>query len=204
MTTPISPRELRVSDAERSHVVGVLQKAIGHGLLSLDEFTARTDVALAARTRAELNTVLVDLPGLVHPESGVAPVKPVEFRATMSALKREGEWVVPRDMVIRSQMGSTVLDFSDAVISFPEIRIEVDVAAGSVELLMPERSSVDASAVTVELGSKTDKASGSRAGGPHFVVTGSVRAGSLTIRRPTYVRIGSLTIRRPWRISWDA
>ncbi|SDI58297.1 protein of unknown function [Actinokineospora alba] len=185
-------------------MVGVLQKAIGHGLLSLDEFTARTDVALAARTRAELNTVLVDLPGLVHPESGVAPVKPVEFRATMSALKREGEWVVPRDMVIRSQMGSTVLDFSDAVISFPEIRIEVDVAAGSVELLMPERSSVDASAVTVELGSKTDKASGSRAGGPHFVVTGSVRAGSLTIRRPTYVRIGSLTIRRPWRISWDA
>ncbi|MFC7618392.1 DUF1707 domain-containing protein [Actinokineospora soli] len=29
----------------------MLQKAIGRGLLDLDEFTRRTDVALASRTR---------------------------------------------------------------------------------------------------------------------------------------------------------
>lgn len=60
------PRELRVSDAEREHVVGLLQKAIGRGMLDLDEFTERTDVALAARNRGQLNAVLADLPGLVH------------------------------------------------------------------------------------------------------------------------------------------
>lgn len=66
------PRELRVSDAEREHVVGLLQKAIGRGLLDLDEFTERADIALAARNRGELNAVLTDLPGLVHRDA-VAP-----------------------------------------------------------------------------------------------------------------------------------
>jgi hypothetical protein len=62
-------RNLRVSDSEREHVVGLLQRAIGRGMLDLDEFTERTDVALAARTRGELNAVLVDLPGLTHREA---------------------------------------------------------------------------------------------------------------------------------------
>nr|BFE47292.1 hypothetical protein GCM10017745_07190 [Saccharothrix mutabilis subsp. capreolus] len=44
------PRQWRVSDAEREHVVGVLQKAIGRGLITLDEFTERADTALAAKT----------------------------------------------------------------------------------------------------------------------------------------------------------
>ncbi|NUT96516.1 MAG: DUF1707 domain-containing protein, partial [Saccharothrix sp.] len=52
------PRQWRVSDAEREHVVGVLQKAIGRGLITLDEFTERADTALAAKTREQLNTVL--------------------------------------------------------------------------------------------------------------------------------------------------
>ena len=34
-------------------------------------------------------------------------------------------------------------------------------------------------------------------GRPHFVLSGSVRAGSLKIRRPTYVRLGALVIRFP-------
>ncbi|CRK60677.1 hypothetical protein [Alloactinosynnema sp. L-07] len=205
MTIPISPRDLRVSDAERNHVVSILQRAIGLGLLSLDEFTVRMDIALASRTRGELNGVLVDLPGVVHPDSGIEPAKPVQFKSTMSSVKREGAWVVPRDIMIRNRMGSTELDFTEAVISHPEIRIEVDVAGGSVDLLMPERATVDAHNVDVVAGNLEDKVSGAQRGsGPHFVVTGSVRAGQLTIRRPTYVRIGSLTIRRPWRISWDA
>lgn len=60
----VSDRDLPVSDTEREHVGQLLQRAVGLGLLSLDEFTGRMDVALAATTRAELNAVLIDLPGL--------------------------------------------------------------------------------------------------------------------------------------------
>ncbi|WP_040799890.1 DUF1707 SHOCT-like domain-containing protein [Nocardia higoensis] len=57
-------RDLRVSDAEREHVGQLLQRAVGLGMLSLGEFTERMDTALASRTRGELNSVLIDLPGI--------------------------------------------------------------------------------------------------------------------------------------------
>lgn len=61
---PIAARDLRVSDSERSHVIGLLQRATGLGLLDLDEFNRRSAAAIASRTRADLNSLLLDLPGL--------------------------------------------------------------------------------------------------------------------------------------------
>jgi hypothetical protein len=202
--TPVDPRTLRVSDAEREHVVGLLQKAIGQGLITLDEFTTRTDTALAAKTRGELNAVLVDLPGMVHQETtSPAHRQPVELRATMSVLKRTGRWSVPASLVVRNRMGSTDLDFTEARIDHAEVQVELDVAGGSVELLLPDGASVDADQVEVNMGSVKNKIGGDRSGRPHFVLSGSMRAGSLKIRRPTYIRIGALVIRFPWKISWD-
>jgi hypothetical protein len=198
---PIDPRRLRVSDAERAHVVEVLQKAIGHGLLSLDEFTERTDTALSAKTRAELNAVLVDLPGVTHQDPS-SPVreKPVELRANMSTLKRDGQWTVPRELIIRNRLGATELDFSEATIAYDEVRITLNVSGGSVKLLLPERSSVVTDQVRVTAGSIKDKV-GSGTGRPRFVVAGTLTAGSLQLRRASYVRIGSLLFRSPWKIS---
>jgi hypothetical protein len=193
-----------VSDAEREHVVGLLQKAIGQGLITLDEFTTRTDTALAAKTRGELNAVLVDLPGMVHQEStSPAHRQPVELRATMSVLKRAGRWSVPGSLVVRNRMGSTDLDFTEARIDHAEVHVELDVAGGSVELLLPDGASVDTDQVEVNMGSVKNKIGGDGSGRPHFVLSGSMRAGSLKIRRPTYIRIGALVIRFPWKISWD-
>jgi len=61
----VNPRDLRVSDAEREHVASLLHRALERGLLDLAEFSTRVDAAMAARTRGELNAVLVDLPGVV-------------------------------------------------------------------------------------------------------------------------------------------
>ncbi|MBB5960531.1 hypothetical protein FHS29_007159 [Saccharothrix tamanrassetensis] len=180
------PRQWRVSDAEREHVVGVLQKAIGRGLITLDEFTERTDTALAARTRAELNAVLLDLTGVVHDEQTAAVAeRPVELRATMSTVRRKGTWVVPRTLVVHSRMGTTDLDFRQATIPHAVVDIELDVAAGSVKLVLPEGATVDTDAVQVAVGSIKDKVGGGRAGRPHFVLRGSVTAGSLEIKRKT-------------------
>ncbi|HET8591561.1 MAG TPA: DUF1707 domain-containing protein [Nakamurella sp.] len=61
----VDPRDLRVSDAERAHVMSLLEKATGRGLISLAEFDERSATVVTAKTRAELNAVLLDLPGLV-------------------------------------------------------------------------------------------------------------------------------------------
>jgi hypothetical protein len=200
--SPVDPRELRVSDAERTHVVEVLQKAIGHGMLSLDEFTQRTDTALAARTRAELNAVVVDLAGITHTDRQ-SPVRtpPVELRANMSKLRRAGRWQVPRELTVYNRLGSTELDFTEAGIEHAEVHVTLDVSGGSVKMLLPERASVDVNGVQVVAGSVKDKVGGTT-GRPRFVIAGKITAGSLKIRRASYVRIGALVIRSPWRMSW--
>ena len=204
MTTPIDPRDLRVSDAERSHVVDVLQKAIGVGLITLDEFTTRTDIALAARTRGELNVVLVDLPGVVSGEATPAPkAEPVEIRASMSTVRRHGEWPVPSALSVYNRAGTVDLDFTETPLTEPVITIDVDVAMGSVELRIPDDALCDLRVDTAVGGNVTDRGARRAAGsGPRFVVTGMVKAGSLTIRRPTVARFGPLVIGRRMRLSW--
>ena len=58
---------LRVSDAERQRVVAQLQEHCAQGRLTVDEFSERTGEALAARTQADLDHVLRELPALPPP-----------------------------------------------------------------------------------------------------------------------------------------
>ncbi|AIJ27129.1 MULTISPECIES: DUF1707 SHOCT-like domain-containing protein [Amycolatopsis] len=192
-TKPMSPRDLRVSDAEREHVVEVLQKAIGRGMIDLDEFTERTDTALAARTRGELNAVLADLPGLVHPDVypaappvSYSPDQRLELNAKYSALVRNGRWLVPPEVVVRNRYGSTKLDFSEAQVSSPVVRVELDCKWGSVEVIIPEHAAVDLNAITeIKYGSLQDKTgSDGRPGNPRLVFAGRLHGGSLVIRHP--------------------
>jgi len=53
---------IRVSDAEREAVAAQLRDHYGDGRLTLDELNERLDQTFAAKTRADLNTVVVDLP----------------------------------------------------------------------------------------------------------------------------------------------
>ena len=67
----VTPGHLRVSDAERSAVVDLLQRHAGEGRLTLDEFESRVDEAMAARTGDDLTAVLRDLPPVAGRSSSV-------------------------------------------------------------------------------------------------------------------------------------
>ncbi|GAA1969386.1 DUF1707 SHOCT-like domain-containing protein [Amycolatopsis minnesotensis] len=203
MTQP-DPRHLRVSDAEREHVASLLQKAVGLGLLTLDELADRTDVALAARTRGELNVVLADLPGLVHQPDSAPAADRLELKATLSQTTRRGDWLVPKEIAIRSKMGSTELDFTEARFSSRSVRIDLDVSGGSVELLVPSTASVSTTDVHAIAGSVEDHSGGAgRPDGVRFVLAGTLRMGSLEIRKPRYYRAGRLQVRWPPQVRWD-
>ena len=53
---------LRVSDAERAEVADTLSKHYGDGRLDQSEFEARMDLAMQAKTYADLNGLFDDLP----------------------------------------------------------------------------------------------------------------------------------------------
>ena len=54
--------DVRVSDEERMAVVAELQRHVGDGRLTLDEFEERADEVMRARTGADLRLVLRELP----------------------------------------------------------------------------------------------------------------------------------------------
>ena len=64
---PTIDRTLRISDADREHAAAALGRHMSVGRLTMAEFENRLDAAYAATTRAELDTVLADLPAETRP-----------------------------------------------------------------------------------------------------------------------------------------
>jgi hypothetical protein len=204
---PAAARHLRVSDAEREHVIGLLQRATGTGLLDIDEFTRRVDTALAALTRGELNVVLLDLPGLTHPDRPAqvplptqppvhAPARSVtsidtgdQVRSTLGSVSRRGVWDVPAHLVVHSVLGSAELDFTEARIPHEVVDIELDVVAAAVELRLPAGARVEHGGLQATLSGVENRMPRSDdRSGPLFRVRGSVRAGSVEIHTPRRAR----------------
>jgi hypothetical protein len=60
---PDNRPDLRVGTAERSDVADALSQHFAEGRLDTTEFNERTEQAMTAKTRADLSTLLTDLPG---------------------------------------------------------------------------------------------------------------------------------------------
>jgi Domain of unknown function (DUF1707) len=54
--------DLRIGDAERDAALGQLREHFAAGRLTLDELTARIDLALAAKTQGQIEHLMADLP----------------------------------------------------------------------------------------------------------------------------------------------
>jgi hypothetical protein len=61
---------VRVGDADREAVAAQLREHFADGRLTLEELNERLDQAFAAKTRADLNTVMRDLPQAAQPAAG--------------------------------------------------------------------------------------------------------------------------------------
>jgi hypothetical protein len=184
--------ELRLSDADRERVVGWLNTAVSEGRLTLVEFEERVDAVLRARTYGDVEPHRADLPVAAAAQ---AAREIVELRNVASNLKRRGRWAVPRRLVVRNKAGSVKLDFAEAVIQHPVVEIDLEVLAGSTELILPDGATADIDDVQMVAGSAKSKVPTSYDvpdGRPRFVVTGSQKAGSLKVRYRY----------RFWRWSW--
>jgi hypothetical protein len=71
--------KIRAADADREHMAGLLGTAYAEGRLTKDEYDDRLDAAWSARTYADLNQLVTDLPvrAPVPVDTGAATVAPV-------------------------------------------------------------------------------------------------------------------------------
>ena len=174
---------LRASDAERDQVAASLREHCIAGRLTLDEFAERTDQALAARTKPELDAVTRDLP------SSVAQAEPKLGKRThvtlIGGMERRGPWRLPERLRVVGVIGAVELDLSEAVIEAGETTIDAWWGIGSLEIVVPEGIEVEVDGFTL-IGAVENESPGSLAAGAprirvrHFSLVGATE---ISVRR---------------------
>ncbi len=148
-------------------------------MLTLDEFTERIDVVLAARTRGDLAAVLDDLP-----LGGPKAPEPLVLRGRMTSLSRRGRWVAPPRIRVDTRMCDTTLDFRAATLQRPVVEIHVDDYCSSTEIILPDDATATTEVETVAGSVTVTVAAMPPSPRLHVVVRGRVRMGSVTVRHP--------------------
>jgi len=153
---------LRASHADRDHVVEQLRVAAGDGRLSPEELDERLELALNARTYAELATLVTDLPaassavvpaaGLSPAPASAAPKDLIRLQCSSGHAERNGRWVVPSRMDLKVTSGHITLDFTEAVITQPTLHINAEVRSGHITLITRPGIVVDVDDVSVRSG----------------------------------------------------
>ena len=198
--------QLRASHADRDQVVELLRVAAGDGRLSAEELDDRLERALTARTYAELAPLTADLPAMpgaavVPPGAGAVSAAPkdlVRIHVHGSSACRDGRWVVPKELDVKVRGGHVTLDFTEAVITQPLLRITAEVRGGGLRLITRPGILVDAGDISLHGGSVTlPEPPGP--GVPVYLrveIAGSVRGAGITAGPPTPPR-------RPRRTFWQ-
>jgi uncharacterized protein DUF1707 len=150
---------LRASHADRDQIVELLRVAAGDGRLSPEELDQRLDLALTARTYAELAALVADLPSVGtagSPAMAVSPATPpkelIRLHCASGHAKRDGRWAVPARMDLRVTSGHITLDFTQAEIAQPTLHIDAEVRSGHITLITRPGIVVDADDVSVRSG----------------------------------------------------
>jgi hypothetical protein len=191
---PMLPGQLRASHQDRDRVVEILRVAAGDGRLTAEELDQRLEAALTARTYAELAVLTTDLPaaGSAGAVAVPGPKDMVRIDCGSGHARRDGRWVVPSRMEVQVTSGSVRLDFTEAVITQPTLRIDAEVHSGHLKLVTKPGIVVDADDVGVRSGEVKIR----EPWGHDVPVT-------LRIELVGQVRSGSITARLPRRTFWQ-
>ena len=85
-TAGVGRRQMRASTIDRDHAVEMITKAYTEGRLTKDEHDARVEQAMTASTYAELDSVVVDLPGARPPAPPAPPAPPKNNALAIASL----------------------------------------------------------------------------------------------------------------------
>jgi hypothetical protein len=172
---------MRVSHDEREAVVERLSTAAAEGRLDLAELDVRLDLALNAKTYADLVPLTADLP----PEISVDLLQPLVLKGGMNGATRAGRWQVPTRITVYGGMGSAKLDFTQTECRLPEIEIEAHGQMGGVTIVIPDGWMAETTGMEPGLGGFKDKTTSDRLSKtPLIRLTGDGGTAGVVIRHP--------------------
>lgn len=151
----IARSELRASHDDRDRVVELLRVSAGDGRLTAEELDERLELAMTAHTYGELARLVDDLPaqGSTVTPPPVPQAKDVMRIDTRSGhVQRVDRWVVPQRLEVRVTSGQVLLDLTQAVITQPTLKLDLEVRSGHVRLLTRPGIVVDTDDVVIRSG----------------------------------------------------
>jgi hypothetical protein len=178
---------IRASDRERDAATHRLQEAFAEGRLDDTDFDVRMRSALSARTRADLDGLLADLPapgpaaGQVA-AAGSSPGKgPGRLNiAFKSPVRRAGRWRVPDRHTSVVYKGSGWLDLRAAELTAPVTTLVAVAYKSRITILVPPGVRVEAGGFGAD--TDTDPAAVVPADAPVLHVRGFTYKGTVEVR----------------------
>ncbi|HEY8483101.1 MAG TPA: DUF1707 domain-containing protein [Longimicrobiales bacterium] len=179
----------------RQRTIDALCRHFANDALELAEFEQRVERAYRAASLAELQELLVGLPGEATPEArgrvSVAPRSAARrsrdvLLAILSGVNRRGQWSPPRELVVAAVMGGADLDLREARLLPGVTEVTVYAFMGGVRIVVPPE-------LRVEIGGFAFM--GGVDPGPEAREAASTADGP-TLRVRTYVVMGGVSIER--------
>ncbi len=182
-------------ESERERVVDTLSAHYAHDNLTTEQLEALLDQVYKARTPADLQPLVSNLPALPgavvpapRPRSGqtsVAIGRPADSKRTialMSEVVKKGDWVPARQNIIRAVMGTATIDLREARLPEGETEFDVKALMGEIKVIVPPglRVSCDGFAIMAEFNECHSSGSGV-ADAPSVRIHGSAVMASVTI-----------------------
>jgi len=155
---------VRASDRERDAVLQRIQQAFAEGRLDDAEFDERMRAALTARTHADLDVLLTDLPAAATPGGGpAAGPSPGRFAiALKNSVRRAGRWRVPDRYTTVVYKGDGWLDLRAAELSGPVTSFFAVAYKSRVTILVPPGVRVEMTGFGVTQGAADEEDPGYR------------------------------------------
>jgi hypothetical protein len=138
---------IRASDQDRDAAAQRLQAAFAEGRLGDEEFDQRMRAALTARTSADLDQLVTDLPDVSPARvAGHLPGRPPgRFAlALKSSIRRGGRWRVPEHLTAVVYKGSGLLDLRAAELSAQVTTIFAVAYKSRIDVVVPPGVRVEA------------------------------------------------------------
>ena len=184
---PVAGGDRPVAEADRQHVITLLNTAHAEGVLAAPERDRRLAEARAAVTFDDLVPLTRDLVtgrpavnyDLAHASANVDQVV-----AVFAGASRSGRWRVHAETNISAVFGGVELDLTDAIFESDELHLNVNCLFGGVELTVPEGTEVVNHVGAVFGGTETRRLAAPVPGLPRVVLTGFAFFGGVSVSHP--------------------
>ncbi|CAL8968880.1 putative protein [Propionicimonas sp. T2.31MG-18] len=189
---PAAGGDLTASDADRGHVISLLNAAQAEGRLTPVERDQRIAAARLAETFDDLVPLTRDLvsptgpaarPVVTYDEANATDAAD-QIVAIFAGTTRKHTWRVRRNTSILAMFGGVELDLTKATFEAHELTFNVFCLFGGVEVVVPPGTEVDSQVMAVFGGADVRKLTPPDGSAPRLVVKGFCGFGGVEVRNP--------------------